>query len=80
MDLYHPNGFLLQLVPFAILSMGLGLQAFLLARDKGRNVVLWTVLGLIPLVNFFCMWFFVGASNRNLEKKIDQLLEERGRR
>lgn len=48
----------------------------LLAKDKGRNVSLWTVLGLIPLVNFICMFFFVGASNLRLEKKLDALLEQ----
>ena len=49
--------------------------AHMLAKEKGRNVVLWTVLGFIPVVNIFCMWFFVGAANLRLEKKIDQLLK-----
>jgi hypothetical protein len=59
--------------------MGVGVVAFLLARDKGRNVVLWTVLGICPVVNLFALWFFVGAANLNLEKKIDQLLERLSR-
>lgn len=49
--------------------------AHMLAKEKGRNVVLWTILGFIPVVNIFCMWFFVGAANLRLEKKIDQLLK-----
>jgi hypothetical protein len=49
--------------------------AHMLAKEKGRNVVLWTILGFIPVVNIFCMLFFVGAANLRLEKKIDQLLK-----
>ena len=49
--------------------------AHMLAKEKGRNVVLWTILGFIPVVNIFCMCFFVGAANLRLEKKIDQLLK-----
>ena len=51
------------------------LVAHMLAKEKGRNVVLWTILGFIPVVNIFCMWFFVGAANLRLEEKIDQLLQ-----
>ncbi len=51
------------------------LVAHMLAKEKGRNVLLWTILGFIPVVNIFCMWFFVGAANLRLEKKIDQLLK-----
>ena len=59
---------ILMLFIFAIVS-------HMLAKEKGRNVVLWTILGFIPVVNIFCMWFFVGAANLRLEKKIDQLLK-----
>lgn len=51
------------------------LVAHMLAKEKGRNVRLWTILGLIPVVNIFCMWFFVGAANLRLEEKIDRLLK-----
>jgi len=51
------------------------LFAHMLAKEKGRNVLLWTILGFIPVVNIFCMWFFVGAANLRLEEKIDRLLK-----
>ena len=51
------------------------LVAHMLANENGRNVLLWTILGFIPVVNIFCMWFFVGAANLRLEEKIDQLLK-----
>ena len=62
------------IIPFIVLLI-FGIVAHMLAKEKGRNVMLWTILGFIPVVNIFCMWFFVGAANLRLEKKIDQLLE-----
>jgi len=59
-----------------LLSLLMAVPANMLARQKGRNVVLWTILALIPLVNFACMWYFVGASNLVLENKIDELMLE----
>jgi hypothetical protein len=76
---YQPVSPALQFIPLVVLSMALGIVAYLLARDKGRNVVLWTVLGVIPVVNFFCIWFFVGAANLRLERKVEQLLDGRPR-
>jgi hypothetical protein len=75
----QPFSVALQLIPLGLLSMGIGIVAYLLAREKGRNVVLWTVLGVIPVVNFACIWFFVGAADLRVERKLDQLLEGRPR-
>lgn len=50
------------------------LIANLLAREKGRNVVLWTIFGCVPAVNIWCLIFFVGAANLRLENRVDQLL------
>ena len=62
-----------------IVWLVIGIVAHMLAKEKGRNVTLWTILGLIPVVNMFCIWFFVGAANLRLEKKIDQLLSDSGK-
>lgn len=67
---------LLSLLPLVILTIPLGFIARMLAKEKGRNIPLWTVLGFIPFVNYFCFVFFIGAANLRLEKKIDQLLEK----
>jgi hypothetical protein len=70
------TGGLMAFLPLVIISVLIAIPAHLLAKDKGRNVPLWTVLGLIPLVNYVCMFFFIGASNLRLEKKIDALLDQ----
>ena len=57
-----------------MISIMYGFIIHYLAKEKGRNVVLWTVLGFIPIVNMFLMPFFIGAANLRLEGKVDQLL------
>jgi hypothetical protein len=68
---------LVQLIPLLLWSVMFGVVAHLLAKEKGRNVVRWTVLGVVPLVNVICLPFFVGAANLRLEGKIDALLARR---
>lgn len=67
----HP---ILSFAPIIILSIGFSIAAGLLAKDKGRNVFLWVILGLIPIVNFWCMPYIIGASNLRLERKLDALM------
>ena len=62
------------LLPLLLMSVVIAVSANLLAQEKGRNVAKWTILGAIPIVNIFCIWFFVGAANLRLERKIDELL------
>ncbi|EZP41108.1 hypothetical protein JAB6_12090 [Janthinobacterium sp. HH104] len=67
-----PN-ILVSFLPLILMSLLMAIAAHLLAKEKGRNVTKWTILALIPIVNFACIWFFIGASNLKLERKIDDL-------
>lgn len=69
----QPSVFL-QFVPLLVLSVTLGVQSVFLAKDKGRNVVLWAIVGFLPIVNIFCIWYLVGASNLRHEQKLDDIL------
>ncbi len=71
-----PETTIFSLLPLLLMTLPLGIVSHLLAKDKGRNVSLWTILGLIPLVNYFCILYFMGASNLRLEKKVDYLLRQ----
>lgn len=68
----HP---ILGLVFFALFSIPFGVTAYLLAQEKGRNAALWTILGVIPVLNIFCLYYFMGAVNMKLERKVDELIE-----
>ena len=78
-DIANHSESLISLLPLLLMSVIFGVVAHMLAKDKGRNVGLWTILGVVPIVNIFCMWFFVGAANLRLEGKIDQLLGSSGK-
>ena len=36
-------------------------------KEKGRDVLVWTLVGVVPFVNFIGLIFFVGAANFRLE-------------
>ena len=69
---------LIQFVPLLVISLLMAPVAYKLAKDKERNVLLWTVLAATPIVNFFCIWYFIGASNLRLERKLDELTKRLG--
>ncbi len=48
--------------------------AHFLAKDKGRNVGLWTVLGFIPYLNLIFLLYFISATNLRLEGKLDKII------
>ena len=69
----------LQFLPLLIVSLPFGFVARALAKEKGRNVLKWTVLGFLPFINVMCVWYFAGAANLRLERKIDALLSAQGK-
>lgn len=69
----NESDFLVQLIPLILWSLIVAITAYKLAREKERNVALWTILGTIPLVNLVCFGYFVGAANLRLERNIDEL-------
>jgi hypothetical protein len=74
MQPHNEPSILITFLPMIVMSVFIGIGSFLLAKDKGRNALKWTILGSIPLVNLACVWYFVGATNLRLERKIDDLL------
>jgi hypothetical protein len=76
MQPHNQTSALLPLLPLLIMSVFISISSFLLAKEKGRNVLKWTVLGSIPILNFICVWFFVGATNLRIERKLDDILAE----
>ena len=63
----HGGGFA-AFVPLIIMSLFITIVAYLFGREKGHNAALWTIPGLIPMVNFFALALFVGAANWRLEQ------------
>lgn len=57
----NQGGELFQIAFLGIWCLGLAIVAYKLAKDKGRSPMVWTVLGLIPIVNLVCMAYFIGT-------------------
>lgn len=70
----HETNLFISFLPLLFMSVFIAISAFLLAKDKGRNVVKWTILGAIPIINWACIWYFIGATNLRLERKIDDVI------
>lgn len=66
---------LISFLPLILMSLLMAIAVNLLAREKGRNITKWTILALIPVVNFACIWFFIGAANLHTERKLDEILK-----
>lgn len=64
-----------QMLLLVVFAIPIVIVAYKLAQEKGRNATNWIILGAIPIINFFSLWYFIGASNLRLEKKIDKLLK-----
>lgn len=74
-----PEPSLVSLLPLMLFGVIFAIPAYILAVEKGRKPWKWVLLCLIPFVNMFCMWYFVGTPSSRLEKKIDELLKAQGR-
>ena len=74
MDHTNAPSLIVQLLPLIIFELVFAPIAYLLAKEKGRNTASWIVLSLIPVVNFFSLYYFIGASNLKVEAKLDEIL------
>jgi hypothetical protein len=64
----------ISLVPLILATIPIVFICHRLAREKGKDVTLWTILGIIPLVNYFVLLYLVGAVNVHLQRKVDRVL------
>lgn len=71
----HQSPMFIQFVPLLLLSVLVGVLAYLLAKEKGRNIPLWTIIGLIPFINFIAVSFFIGAANLKQERMLEEILQ-----
>lgn len=46
-----------------------------LAKEKGKNIILWTILACIPLVNMVIIPYIVGTPSKIQEDKLNKILD-----
>ena len=66
-----------QILMYILISIPVAVTCYLLAKEKkGTNVMMWIVLGILPIVNFFfALPYLIGTRNMVLEAKIQRLLQ-----
>jgi len=65
-----------QFLPLIIISIPIMFICRSLAKEKGKDATLWTILGLIPGINIYSLLYLFGASSTILERKIDKILAQ----
>ncbi len=45
----------------------------LVSKQKGRNSLATTILGFVPIVNFYLLVYFVGATSRLMELQLEEM-------
>jgi len=46
-----------------------------LAKEKGKNIILWTILACVPLVNMVIITYIVGTPSKIQEDKLNKILD-----
>ena len=67
----HPT----MLIPYIILTVFIIFIINRLAKEKGLNVILWTILACIPFLNFIILPYIIGTPSRIQEKRINEIFE-----
>lgn len=67
--------FLIGILPWVVLTIPLGVVIYRLSKQKGRDSLAATVFAFVPFVNWYLMVYFVGATNRLAETRLEEICE-----
>ncbi|TLX72399.1 hypothetical protein E9993_17845 [Labilibacter sediminis] len=73
-SLHQPNP-ILTLLPFILIMIPMVFVINRLAKQKGKNVTLWTILACIPFANMIILPYIVGAPSKIHEDKMNKIIE-----
>jgi hypothetical protein len=72
-QVYAPTFPLFTCMFFVLLGIAPAVTASALAKEKGRNAVLWALVGLIPLVGFYAVIYLAGLTSQSLELRLIEM-------
>lgn len=72
--------FLIGILPWIVVSIPWGIVIHLLSKQKGRGSLATTIFGFVPFVNWFVLPYFMGATNRLLESRLEEICGRIGTR
>ena len=65
----------ISLIPLIIVMIPMIFVVNKLAKEKGLNITLWTILACVPFVNLVILPYIIGTPSKILEAKMDLILE-----
>lgn len=75
MEPLHQPSPIMALLPLILLMVPMIFVINRLAKEKGKNVTLWTILACIPFVNVIILPYIVGTPSNIQEDKINRIIE-----
>jgi hypothetical protein len=64
----------LSFLPLLVMTIPLGIICYHLAKNKGLRVVPWIFWGFIPIVNYFILIYLVGAKDKLIDDKLNNII------
>ncbi|QDZ92161.1 hypothetical protein D0436_17825 [Shewanella decolorationis] len=55
---------------YTIISIGISIVCFLLAKDKRRNTVIAVITGLVPILNYLALAYYVGITKLDVTEEV----------
>lgn len=74
-------GVVASLLPLLLISVIFAIAGFLIARRKGKNPALFTVLSFVPLINITVICYLVALTDQEVYdrlERIERLLQKGG--
>lgn len=67
---------LLTMAPIIMMSFPFIFLNAAIAAKKGRSMVKYGLLGLLPIANFYCAIYLVSLPDIAIKEKLDEILEK----
>ncbi len=64
---------ILQLLPLVILHIPLGIVMIMLAKRKGHTSFWWKIIGVVPVIGWYPLWYLVGITDTAVYDKLDEI-------
>ncbi len=64
---------LLSLLPLVILHIPLGIVMIMLAKRKGHTSFWWKIIGFVPVIGWYPLWYLVGITDKAVYDKLDEI-------
>lgn len=61
------------LLPLLIVTIPVGILTIVLANRKGRTTLMWKIVGFIPMVGYYFVFYLVGITDKAVYDKLDAI-------